>query len=222
MDPSTNSIGIYRKIRTTPPARLPAVFLDRDGVVVEEVGYLHRIEDIRILPRVPSAIAALNRAGLPVILVTNQAGIGRGYYDWATFEATQTVIEEGLAREGATLDGVWACAYHPDGVGELARDHEFRKPHPGMVLDAAKALSVDLGRSWMVGDKLLDVECAQRAGLAAAVLVRTGYGSGMEAHLNTLSETSCRVFVCDDLASAVELILSEMGDSARLSGTSQL
>lgn len=152
------------------------------------------------------AVARLNGAGVPVVVVTNQAGIGRGYYTWAEFEQVQEEIEARL-RPGV-VDGVWACAYHGEGgVSELRRDHPWRKPNPGMVLDAAQALDIDLARSWLIGDKVLDIECAMRAGLQGAILVRTGYGAEHEAALPRLPESACRVLVAGDVGEAVDWIL---------------
>jgi len=194
--------GLYRRASTRADAPRPAVFLDRDGVIVEEVGYLHKIEDIAIIPSAPAAVARLNAAGVQVIVVTNQAGIGRGYYTWTEFERVQAEIEARLLP--GTLNGVWACGYHGEGgVGDLRKDHPWRKPHPGMLLDAAEVLGIDLTRSWLIGDKVLDIECAIAAGLAGAVLVRTGYGKDHEPRLASLSPGSCTISVADDIASAV-------------------
>ena len=197
--------GIYKRFRAPNSAPRPAVFLDRDGVLVEEVGYLHHVEDIALIPSAPQAIAKLNAAAIPAVVVTNQAGIGRGYYSWREFEIVQSSIETAL--HPATFDGVWACAYHPDGTGDLACDHVFRKPNPGMILDAAETLGIDLAASWLVGDKTLDIESAINAGLAGAILVRTGYGASMEPELDKLPKTSCRIHVCDHLGDAVAVIL---------------
>ena len=158
------------------PAR-PGVFLDRDGVIVEDVGYLHRIEDIRYIDGALGAIAKLNQLGIPVVMVTNQAGIGKGYYGWEEFEQVQKHIEDRLAFEGGWLDGAWGCACHPEALGDLAAaDHPFRKPNPGMILAAASSLAIDLSASWLVGDKPLDIEAAYRAGLRGAVHLLGGYG----------------------------------------------
>lgn len=190
--------GLYRRFKSAAPQQ-PAVFLDRDGVIVEEVGYLHRAEDIRFVPGSLGAIRALNECGIPVIVITNQAGIGRGYYQWPDFESVQTEIERQLELTGGWLDGIWACGYHPE--------HSFRKPNPGMLLDAAQQMGVDLARSWLAGDKIIDIEAAKRAGLAGAVLVRTGYGSSHEkqlpqAHWDTRFQTE----VADSLWAAVEML----------------
>lgn len=190
----------------TSPLR-PAVFLDRDGVIVEEVGYLHKVADIALIPSAPQAVARLNAAGIPVIVVTNQAGIGRGYYTWAEFEQVQAEIEARL-RPGI-VDGVWACGYHGEGgIGEFRKDHPWRKPHPGMLVDAAEVMGIDLARSWLVGDKVLDIECAIQAGLRGAILVRTGYGAAHETKLASLDSTQCRVSVANHLGDAAANILS--------------
>jgi len=189
------------------------VFLDRDGVIVEDTGYLHRVEDIRYIPGSLEAIARLNIARIPVIMVTNQAGIGRGYFGWPEFEAVQQRIEEDLAREGAWLDGVWACARHPNGSSPLAQaDHPWRKPNPGMILDAASRLAIDLRSSWMVGDKLLDIEAACRAGLRGAVHVLTGYGQETRpevARLEAALRARCAIRYATALSQAVSILIED-------------
>lgn len=198
--------GLYRRASGRCGALRPAVFLDRDGVIVEEVGYLHKVEDITLIASAPAAVARLNAAGVPVVVVTNQAGIGRGYYTWTDFERVQAEIEARLLP--GVVDGVWACGYHIDGeVAELRKDHAWRKPHPGMLLDAAEVLGIDLSRSWLVGDKVIDIECAVAAGLGGAVLVRTGYGVDHEPKLAALAAGCCAVSVADDLGAAVARIL---------------
>ena len=155
-----------------------ALFLDRDGVVVEEVDYLSRVEDIAMIAGAGDVIAAANRRRVPVVLVTNQAGIGRGRYGWAEFAAVQEAIARTLAAQDAHFDAVYACPHHPEGKGGfLHADHPARKPNPGMILRAAADLGLDLKTSWLVGDKTIDVEAARRAGLAGAMLVMTGYGA---------------------------------------------
>jgi D-glycero-D-manno-heptose 1,7-bisphosphate phosphatase len=155
----------------------PALFLDRDGVVVEDVDYLHRVEDIAMCEDAVAVIAAANVNKVAVVLVTNQAGIGRGYYGWAEFQAVQQAIQSTLADEGAHFDAVYACPHHRDGKGVFAHpDHPARKPNPGMFQRAAAALAIDLSQSWLVGDRVTDIEAAKRAGLAGALHVLTGYG----------------------------------------------
>jgi D-glycero-D-manno-heptose 1,7-bisphosphate phosphatase len=143
-----------------------AVFLDRDGVVIEEKGYLHLPGEVRLIPGAADAIRRFNTAGIPVVLVTNQSGIARGYFGWNEYNAVQERLRAELGD--AWLDAEWAC-------GSL-EDNRFRKPAPGMFAQAAAALRINLRESWMVGDKPSDIEAARRAGLRGAFLVSTGYG----------------------------------------------
>ena len=173
-----DSAGVWCQIiRRLAPGR-PALFLDRDGAVIEDTGYLHRVQDIVVIGGAAELIAAANRCSIPVIMVTNQSGIGRGYYGWTEFNSVQNAIIASLSTAGATIDAVYACAHHPQGQGDLAHpDHPARKPNPGMLLQAAAALALDLKSSWLIGDKADDVEAAKRAGIAGALLVATGQGS---------------------------------------------
>jgi D-glycero-D-manno-heptose 1,7-bisphosphate phosphatase len=176
----------------------PAVFLDRDGVLIEDTGYLCRTEELRFIPGSAEAVARLNQAGFVVVLVTNQSGVGRGYYGWSDFEAVQAALISHLAATGAWLDGWWACAYHEDGTGEYrVANHPFRKPNPGMIEDAVTELDLDLARSWMVGDRASDLEAGLRAGLR---VVHVGTGRDADA----VESPSCR-----DLAAATDLILKQ-------------
>jgi D-glycero-D-manno-heptose 1,7-bisphosphate phosphatase len=164
-----------------------ALFLDRDGVVVEEAEYLSRVEDVVVIPGSAGVIAAANRLGIPVVFVTNQAGIARSYYGWKEFAAVQAAILTTLGAEGARVDAVYACAHHPDGEGDFRHpDHPARKPNPGMLLRAAADLGLDLAKSWLVGDKAIDIEAAQRAGLAGAMQLLTGHGKAEREHAAAL------------------------------------
>jgi len=182
---------------------VPAVFLDRDGTLNEEVGYLCRVEDVVLIPGAQEAVARLNAQGIPVLVVTNQAGIGRGKYGWEAFNAVMDRIGFLLAEAGAHVDGVYAAPHHAKGLGEYHHpDHPDRKPNPGMLLRGAQEHGVDLSRSWMIGDKALDLGAGRNAGCRAA-LVRTGYGSQVDPALADL--------VADDLAEAVDYILKDLG-----------
>lgn len=155
----------------------PCLFLDRDGVLVEEVNYLHRLEDVAFIPDVAAAIARVNGAGIAVVMVTNQAGIGRGYFDWEAFHDVQSRIFDYYAAHGAWFDMALACACHHDGIGAYAvADHPWRKPQPGMLLEAAQALGVDLSRSFIVGDSISDLAAGEAGGLPSGALVLTGHG----------------------------------------------
>lgn len=163
--------------RAQGAGRRGGLFLDRDGVVVEEVSYLHRPGDVRLIPGAADVVAAANRRGVPVILVTNQAGIGRGHYGWDDFIAVHDRLNDDLAQAGAFVNGVFACPHHGDGKPPYdCADHPWRKPNPGMLLAAAARLPVALGKSWIVGDRATDLEAGRNAGLAGGVHVATGYG----------------------------------------------
>lgn len=155
----------------------PAAFVDRDGTLIEEVGYLSRIDRIAPFPWSVDAVRLLNRAGFVVVVVTNQAGVARGYFDEAFVRETHRVLGERVAAGGGRIDGFYFCPHYPDGQVEAYRRRcECRKPKPGMLLQAASDLSLDLARSFLVGDRWLDIEAAHAAG-ARGVLVRTGYGA---------------------------------------------
>ncbi len=167
----------------------PGLFLDRDGVVVEEVIYLHKPDEVALIPGAARIIAAANAAGVPVVLVTNQSGVGRGYYTWADFRATQTRVEQELAGEGARLDMVVACPFTPGGEGPYRHpDHLDRKPNPGMLLRGQRCLGLDLSRSWIVGDRGLDIQAGRRAGLAGGVHVATGFGTDPDERREALAQ----------------------------------
>jgi D-glycero-D-manno-heptose 1,7-bisphosphate phosphatase len=203
-----DSHGVWCQILQRPAPGRPALFLDRDGAIVEDTGYLHRVEDIRIIPGAGKVIAAANRRSVPVIMVTNQSGIGRGYYGWAEFKSVQDAIVASLAAEGAGIDAIYACAHHPQAEGDLAHpDHPARKPNPGMLLQAASTLTLDLKSSWLVGDKADDIEAAKRAGIAGALLVATGYGNAERQRAATLVSPAFEVHFGRSIADAMTLPL---------------
>jgi len=153
-----------------------AVFLDRDGTINEEKDYLHRIEDFVFIPGAPEAIRRLRGAGFLVIVITNQSGVGRGFYDMAEVEHLHRHIQGELGKAGTAIDGFYVCPHHPeDGKGGYRRNCECRKGQPGMVLAAAAEFDLDLASSFMVGDKEVDIEAGERAG-CIPLLVLTGFG----------------------------------------------
>jgi len=157
--------------------RRSALFLDRDGVVVDEVHYLRRTQDVRLVAGAANVIAQANRRGHAVVLVTNQAGIGRGILGWPEFALVQERIIVELAAAGATFDAVYACPHHAEGQPPYNHpDHPARKPNPGMLLRAVEALALDAETSWIVGDRASDLEAGRAAGLAGGLHVLTGYG----------------------------------------------
>jgi D-glycero-D-manno-heptose 1,7-bisphosphate phosphatase len=156
----------------------PAVFIDRDGTLTEEVGYVNHPKRLRLLPRSAEAIRRLNDAGLAAIVVTNQAGVARGYFSEDVLGAVNAALVAQLKGEGARLDGVYVCPHHPtEGAPPYRMVCECRKPRPGLLLRAAADHGLDLSRSALVGDKPSDLLAAQAVG-ARSVLVLTGYGLG--------------------------------------------
>lgn len=165
----------------------PCLFLDRDGVLVEEVEYLSRPEDVRLIPGAAALIEAARSRGYSVGLVTNQAGVGRGYYDWAAFVAVQAELANQLNVGAEPFDFVAACGCHPEAkIERLRTDHVWRKPAPGMLLATAQRLALDLKRSIMIGDKLSDIEAGAKAGVGRMVHVMTGHGRANRAAVLTL------------------------------------
>jgi len=149
-----------------------ALFLDRDGVVNEEVGYLHRAEEVRFVEGIFSLCRTAARLGYRLIVVTNQAGIARGYYSETDFEALMEFMRIELRAHGVELDAVYYCPFHPEhGVGRYRCEHEDRKPGPGMLLRGAREFGLELSESVLVGDRCSDVGAANAAGLRQAFLI---------------------------------------------------
>jgi len=158
-----------------------AVFLDRDGTLIEDVGYLERVGRIAMYPWSIDAIRVLNRAGLRVVVTTNQAGVARGYFTEALVEEIHRDIDARVVAGGARIDAYYYCPHHPDGsVPAYSRSCDCRKPGRGLVDRAVRELGVDPARSFVVGDRRLDVQLASAVN-ARSVLVRTGYGVTEEA-----------------------------------------
>lgn len=150
-----------------------AVFLDRDGIVNEEIGYLYRAEDVRFIPGIFSLCRTASQLGYRLIVVTNQAGIARGFYTEADFEALMQWMREALRAEGVELDAVYYCPFHPEhGIGGYRREHEDRKPGTGMLRRAAREFDLTLAESVMVGDRCSDIAAANSAGLKKVFLVK--------------------------------------------------
>jgi len=185
--------------------RQPAVFLDRDGILIEEVGYLRRVEDLRLLPGVPEAVRRLNEAGLPVLVVTNQSVVARGLCTEADVTAIHTALAQQLQDQGAHIDRFYYCPHHPsEGRGVYRMACKCRKPRSGLVYQAAQELHLRLSRSVVVGDKLSDLEAAWEAG-CRAVLVLTGYG---QETLKSLDGNPRRPdYIAEDLGGAVDWIV---------------
>ena len=154
----------------------PAVFLDRDGTLIEERGYLDRLDLLHVFPWTPDAIRLLNRAGFATVVITNQSAIGRGIIDEPFLREVHDAFDARLARGHARIDAYYFCPHHPDAKeGPYRQVCRCRKPGPGMIEQACREMDIDPHRSVMVGDKWLDIACGQAVG-ARTVLVRTGHG----------------------------------------------
>ncbi len=168
--------------------RQPAVFLDRDGTINEEVGYLDRLEKLRLVPGAAEAIRLINESGMKAVVVTNQSGVARGFFTELFVDEVHARLRMMLRQEGASLDGFYFCPHHPrEGRGHYLRSCDCRKPSPGLLLRAADELSLDPQLSYMIGDTLKDIEAASRIG-ARGILVRTGYGAEAAAELEIAAE----------------------------------
>jgi D-glycero-D-manno-heptose 1,7-bisphosphate phosphatase len=172
MTNDAQSPGLWCEIAAGNFANRPALFLDRDGVIIEDVHFLGRAEGVRVLAGAANAIAQCNRLGIPVVIVTNQSGIARGLYDWRGFHAVQAALAAALTHGGAHVDAVFACAYHPNGRAPFKNaDHPWRKPNPGMIVAAAERMKLDLPHSWIVGDRARDIAAGRTAHLAGGILL---------------------------------------------------
>ena len=155
----------------------PALFVDRDGVIVEEINYLHRPEDVSLIPGAIDVFLKANTLNIPIIIITNQAGIGRRYYDWKHFVAVQKRILELLNEAHANVDAVFACPHHPDARGPyFHKNHPWRKPNSGMLIAAEILMEIQLQKSWVIGDRSSDIRAGHNAGCAGGIHVLTGHG----------------------------------------------
>jgi histidinol-phosphate phosphatase family protein len=179
----------------------PGVLLDRDGTIIDDLDYVGSVDRVRLIDGAAEAIAALNTAGLPVAVATNQSGVARGYYGTADVHAVHAHLDELLAAHGARIDAWLFCPYHPDGtVNEYARWSSDRKPEPGMAVAASRRLGIDLTQSWVVGDSDCDVDLAHRIG---ATPIRIG------------EDADPSVLQVPDLTTAVSHILEQHAEQAR-------
>ncbi len=158
--------------RITTGVRAPALFLDRDGVINVDHGYVHCVEQFEFQPGIFELARFAGSMAWPIVVVTNQAGIGRGLYCEADYQAVNTWMCERFQRELAPIAKVYHCPFHPElGIGEYRIDHPWRKPKPGMILQAASDLHLDLSRSSLIGDRISDMEAAAAAGIAERILL---------------------------------------------------
>jgi D-glycero-D-manno-heptose 1,7-bisphosphate phosphatase len=175
-----------------------AVFLDRDGTIIEEKNYLSRVEEVVIFPGAAAALGRLCRAGFKLFVVSNQSGVGRGYFTLAEVEKVNQHIVRELEREQVRFEKIYIAPEAPDVPSR------GRKPSPQFLLDARDEFGLDLAQSFMIGDKLIDLECGWNAGVKKCLLVRTGYGAELE---RASADKLAAAVVVDDLPAAAQWIL---------------
>ncbi len=177
-----------------------AVFLDRDGTIIEERDFLHRAEEVVLLPGAAKALRRLQDAGFKLFIVSNQSGVGRGYFTLEDVERVNAHLQQLLAGAGVQFDKIYIA---PEAPGQPSPG---RKPSPKFLFDARDEFRVELSKSYMVGDKLIDLECGWNAGVAASILVRTGYGRQTE---EQYADKIQHAIVVDDIGAAADWILSQ-------------
>ncbi len=188
----------------------PAVFIDRDGTINEQMGFINHLSRFVLLPGAAEAIRLLNRNGYWVFVVTNQSGVARGFFPIQLVHEVHNYMERSLLKYGAKVDGIFFCPHYPCGeVKEYSIDCTCRKPGTGLIEMASSQFNIDMTRSWVVGDSASDIAMAQRAGLKS-VLVKTGYGLGELEYVLPRKNTSPDV-ISEDLLEAVKVILKENG-----------
>ncbi len=177
-----------------------AIFLDRDGTLIVEKNYLHRPEDVEVFSGAGAALKKLSDAGFRLFIVTNQSGIGRGFFTMADAESVNERLDADVARDGVRFEKIYIAPEAPD------QPSRARKPSPQFLFDARDEFNLNLAESFMVGDKLIDLECGWNAGVKKSILVRTGYGAGVEAES---PEKLSKAVVVDGLTEMAEWILSQ-------------
>jgi D-glycero-D-manno-heptose 1,7-bisphosphate phosphatase len=176
-----------------------AVFLDRDGTLIQEKGYLHRPEDVRLIPGVIQGLGALQSAGFCLFIVSNQSGVGRGYFTLADVEKVHHRLLAELGRDGVRIRKIYVAPEAPD------TPSRGRKPSPQFLFDARDEFGLILAESYMIGDKLIDLECGWNAGVRKSILVRTGYGATLERESAGQLRSA---IVVNDLRDAAQWILN--------------
>jgi len=187
----------------------PAVFLDRDGTINEQMGYINHLTRFQLLPDVGKAIRLLNDREIPVFVTTNQSGLARGYFPDSLLEEVHDLMIQQLLRDGARIDEIYICPHHPEAKEERYRlNCQCRKPKTGLFLQAASEHSLDLGKSFVVGDRWSDLKAAAACG-AQGVLVLTGYGRGDLQYIGPTQKVQPS-YVAEDLMAAVCWILQKL------------
>lgn len=185
------------------------VFLDRDGTINKEVNYLYKKDDLELLPKVPEAISLLRNHGYKIVVVTNQAGVARGYYSEEDVNRLHQYLNQLLKKQNAGIDDFFFCPHHPEyGIGKYRLDCNCRKPGTGMFEQLEQKMKIDKEHSFMIGDKLLDVQAGKRFGIRG-ILVATGYGESEYQSARTRQQQSEYEFYAPNLMAAAEYIIRQ-------------
>lgn len=188
-----------------------AVFFDRDGTINEEVGYLDSLDKLKIIPGAYEAIRLINESGMKAVVISNQSGVARGLFTEDFVQLTNEHLQTALRQKGSYIDNFYYCPHHPtEGIGIYLQNCNCRKPAPGMLLQAAQDLNIDLTRSYFVGDTFRDMEAAKKAGVKG-VLVKTGYGQDFlqgDGQDRATAENKPD-FIAGDILAAVKWILKD-------------
>ena len=188
-----------------------AVFLDRDGTINEEVGYMDSIDKLNLFPNAAEAIRLINESGMKAVVMTNQSGVAKGYFTEEFVRKVHERIQEMLWERGAVIDAFYYCPHHQtEGIGVYLQSCACRKPEAGMLIQASKELAIDLRRSYTVGDMLKDIQVAHTVG-AKGILVKTGYGiNTIEKDLTSDSSEICQPsYIAEDILDAVKWIIRD-------------
>jgi D-glycero-D-manno-heptose 1,7-bisphosphate phosphatase len=177
----------------------PAIFLDRDGTIIEERNYISRPEQVVILPGAPAALQRLHSSGFTLFIVSNQSGVGRGYFTLADVEKVNEHLRQEFSRKGVQFRKIYVASEAPDAPSR------GRKPSPQFLFDARDEFGIDLAQSYMIGDKMIDLQCGWNAGVRKSILVRSGYGAQLER--DSAKELGAALVV-DDLPAAAAWILA--------------
>lgn len=186
-----------------------AVFLDRDGTINEEVGYVDNLDKLKIIPAAYEAIRLINESGMKAVVISNQAGVARGLFTEDFVKITNEHLQTALRQKGAYIDNFYYCPHHPtEGIEPYRQECTCRKPAPGMLLQAAQDLNIDLTRSYFIGDRFRDMEAGKKVGVRG-ILVKTGYGQDLLQDDGPDRETAEAKpdFIAEDILEAVQWIL---------------
>ena len=186
----------------------PAIFIDRDGTVNEQMGYINHLDRFRILPGVPEAIKLINKNNFLAIIVTNQSGIARGYFPISLVYDIHSYLKESVARYGAYIDGIFFCPHYPRGkVSEYTKECGCRKPGTGLINQACESFDIDMSRSYVIGDHYTDLELANRCNIKG-IMVKTGYGLGEVSYI-VPQMSKGPDYIAEDLLDAVKWIINK-------------